>query len=49
MRWSMLGHKARDFRPLAAVTLEDLAPEDNFYRQVERSIDFSFVREGRIC
>jgi transposase len=25
--------------------LEDLVPEDNFYRQVERSIDLSFVRE----
>ena len=41
----MLGHKARDFRPLKAVSLEDLVPEDNFYRQVERSIDLSFVRE----
>src|SRR5688572_27904803 len=45
MRWSMLGHKTRDFRPLIAVSLEDLVPEDNFYRQVERSIDLSFVRE----
>ena len=41
----MLGHKARDFRPLTVVSLEDLVPEDNFYRQVERSIDLSFVRE----
>src|SRR5215216_5428979 len=41
----MLGHKVREFRPLTAVTLEDLVPEDNFYRQVERSIDLSFVRE----
>ena len=41
----MLGHKARDFRPLTAVCLEDLVPEDNFYRQVEQSIDLSFVRE----
>jgi hypothetical protein len=41
----MLGHKARDFRPLTAVSLEDLLPEDNFYRQVERSIDLSFVRD----
>ena len=39
----MLGHKVRDFRPLTAVSLEDLVPEDNFYRQVERSIDLSFV------
>jgi transposase len=41
----MLGHKIRDFRLLTAVSLEDLVPEDNFYRQVERSIDLSFVRD----
>src|SRR5215207_10388592 len=41
----MLGHKVREFRPLTAVSLKDLVPEDNFYRQVERSIDLSFVRE----
>src|SRR5215211_3202583 len=41
----MLGHKPRDFRPLTAVSLEELVPEDNFYRQVERSIDLSFVRQ----
>src|SRR5215207_8486419 len=41
----MLGHKARDFRKHASISLEDLVPQDNFYRQVERSIDLSFVRE----
>ena len=41
----MLGHKPRDFRPLTAVSLEELVPEDNFYRQVERSIDLSFVHD----
>jgi transposase len=41
----MLGHKTRDFRPLTAVSLEDLVPEDNFYRQVERSIDLGFVHD----
>jgi len=41
----MLGHKVRHFRPLTAICLEDLVLEDNFYRQVERSIDLSFVRE----
>jgi transposase len=41
----MLGHKARDFRPLTAVTLEDLVPEDNFYRQVQFCIDFDFIRK----
>jgi transposase len=41
----MLGYKAREFRPLTAVSLEDLVPEDNFYRQVDRSIDLSFVHD----
>ena len=41
----MLGHKVREFKPLTGICLEDLVPEDNFYRQVERSIDLSFVRE----
>lgn len=41
----MLGHKIREFKPLAGICLEDLVPEENFYRQVERSIDLSFVRE----
>jgi transposase len=41
----MLGHKIREFKPLAGICLEDLVPADNFYRQVEKSIDLSFVRE----
>src|ERR671923_2646159 len=41
----MLGHKPRDFRPLTAVSLEELVPEDDFYRQVERSLDLSFVHD----
>jgi len=41
----MLGHKAREFKQHKSISLEDLIPEDNFYRQVERSIDLSFVRE----
>jgi transposase len=41
----MLGHKVREFKPLPRICLEDLVPKDNFYRQVERSIDLSFVRE----
>lgn len=41
----MLGHKVRDFKPLTGICLEDLVPGDNFYRQVERSLDLSFVRE----
>jgi transposase len=41
----MLGHKARDFRKHVSISLEDLVPQDNFYRQVERSIDLSFVHD----
>jgi transposase len=41
----MLGHKAREFKQHKSISLEDLVPDDNFYRQVERSIDLSFVRD----
>src|SRR6266496_6701306 len=41
----MLGHKAREFKQHQSISLEDLIPDDNFYRQVERSIDLSFVRK----
>jgi transposase len=41
----MLGHKAREFKQHKSISLEDLVPDDNFYRQVQRSIDLSFVRE----
>jgi len=41
----MLGHKVREFKLLTGICLEDLVPEDNFYRQVEQSLDLSFVRE----
>jgi transposase len=41
----MLGHKARNFRPLNAISLEDLVPEDNFYRRLEGCLDLSFVHE----
>jgi hypothetical protein len=40
----MLGHKDSDFRQHKSISLEDLVPEDNFYRQVERTNDLSFVR-----
>ena len=39
----MLGHKAREFKQHKSISLEDLVPDDNFYRQVERSIDLSFA------
>ena len=41
----MLGHKARDFRKHVSISLEDLVPQDNFYRQVEQSLDLKFVRD----
>jgi transposase len=41
----MLGHKAREFKQHKSISLEDLVPDDNFYRQAERSIDLSFVRD----
>jgi transposase len=41
----MLGHKAREFKQHQPISLEDLVPDDNFYRQVERSLDLSFVHD----
>jgi transposase len=40
----MLGHKTRDFKCHDAVSLDELVPDDNFYRRVEQCIDLSFVR-----
>jgi len=39
----MLGYKAREFKQHESISLENLVPEDNFYRQVERTINLSFV------
>ena len=42
----MMGMKERVFSPLPYdVSLEDLVPEDNFYRRLEKTIDLSFVRD----
>jgi transposase len=41
----MMGCKARDFVPVPAISLEELVPDDHFYRQVDRVLDLSFVRE----
>jgi transposase len=41
----MMGIKARVFRPVVHVSLEDLVPADHFYRHVEQVLDLSFVRE----
>lgn len=32
----MLGHRVRQFGPLTGICLEDLVPDDNFYRQAGR-------------
>jgi transposase len=42
----MMGVKERHFSPLPReVSLEDLVPEDNFYRLLEERLDLSFVRD----
>ena len=41
----MLGQKTKDFQIHSDVSLDNLVPENNFYRQVEQCIDLGFVRE----
>lgn len=41
----MMGTKIRSFDPLPDLSLEDLAPKDNFYRRLEEWLDLSFIRE----
>src|SRR5690242_5745050 len=41
----MLGYKPKIFQLHSAICLDDLVPQDNFYRQVEAKLDLSFVRE----
>lgn len=41
----MLGRKVRVFKPHTEVRLDDLVPDDNFYRQLEQVLDLSFVRK----
>src|SRR5215213_3450686 len=42
----MMGIKVRSFSPLPHhISLEDLVPEDNFYRRLEAALDLSFVRD----
>ena len=43
----MLGQKPRLFKQHTAISLEDLVPPDNFYRNVEAKLDLSFVRDVR--
>ena len=42
----MMGTKKRNFEPLPEnISLEDLVPEDNFYRRLQRQLDLPFVRD----
>jgi transposase len=40
----MMGYKTRRFGPIGNLSLEDLVPEDHFYRHLEQGLDLSFVR-----
>jgi hypothetical protein len=40
----MMGKRERSFAPRVNVSLEELVPHDHFYRHLERTLDFSFVR-----
>ncbi len=37
--------KIRSFAPLPDLSLEEIVPEDNFYRRLHRRLDLSFVRD----
>jgi Transposase domain (DUF772) len=39
----MMGLKERAFAPLVAVSLEELVPQDHFYRHLQTVLDLSFV------
>jgi len=41
----MMGFKERAFAPLVAVSLEELVPQDHFYRHLQRVLDLSFVHD----
>src|SRR5713101_5694721 len=41
----MMGQKERRFATLINVSLEELVPQDHFYRHLERTLDLSIVRE----
>ncbi len=41
----MIGSKQRHVAPQINVSLEELVPPDHFYRQVDRVVNLTFVRE----
>src|SRR3989440_4470749 len=42
---TMMGSKEWHFTPLINMSLEELVPQDHFYRHLERTLDLSFVYE----
>ena len=40
----MIGTKERDFKAHAKISLDELVPEDNFYRRLETCINLEFIR-----
>jgi transposase len=40
-----MGGKVRFFTPLPSVTLEEVVPDDHFYRSLNCVLDLSFVRD----
>ena len=48
----MLGQKEKRYKQHPTLCLEELVPQDNFYREVEAKLDLNFVRElvrGKYC
>ena len=41
----MIGTKVREFKTHKNISLDDLVPENNFYRQLEACINLNFVRD----
>ena len=41
----MMGLKKRAFAPSVTVSLEELVPQDHFYRHLQKVLDLSFVYE----
>ncbi len=41
----MLGTQTKDFKIHVRISLDDLVPEDNFYRQLETCINLDFIRD----
>src|SRR3712207_6353164 len=41
----MMGRKERAFAPLTDVSLEQLVPQEHFYRHLDRTPDLAFVRD----